>query len=102
MKAAFLIICSIGFRRLLDTLRHDQKSLDPKGSEIVECRRRIGTLITPWPGSVVVWDFLYFSIITQSTVGYGDILPNRTLIRIFVSLQILWGLVLLVVAINLV
>lgn len=33
------------------------------------------------------WDFLYFSIITSTTIGYGDILPNSTLIRSIVSLQ---------------
>lgn len=46
------------------------------------------------------WDFLYFSVITQATVGYGDILPNSTTVRIIVMLQVLVGLVLVVFAIN--
>lgn len=33
-------------------------------------------------------DFLYFSAITQVTVGYGDILPNNSLVRFFVIVQI--------------
>ena len=51
-----------------------------------------------------VWtyiDFLYFSTITQTTVGYGDILPNSTIVRIFVMSQALLGIALLVVVINL-
>jgi Ion channel len=47
------------------------------------------------------WDFLYFSTITQSTVGYGDILPNSTLVRMVVALQVLFGCALVVVFINL-
>jgi hypothetical protein len=47
-------------------------------------------------------DFLYFSVVTQTTVGYGDILPNSRRVRGVVSLQILLGYALLVVVINLV
>lgn len=32
-------------------------------------------------------DFFYFSIITSTTIGYGDILPNSTMIRMIVCLQ---------------
>jgi hypothetical protein len=47
------------------------------------------------------WDFLYFSTITQSTVGYGDILPNSTLVRMVVALQVLFGCAIVVLFINL-
>lgn len=46
------------------------------------------------------WDFLYFSTITQGTVGYGDILPNSTKVRMIVMLQTIITVFLLVVIIN--
>ena len=45
-------------------------------------------------------DFLYFSTITQATVGYGDILPNSSIVRIFVIIQVLIGLMLFGVGIS--
>lgn len=49
--------------------------------------RESKVLTEPWS----YWDFLYFSTITQTTVGYGDILPNATYVRIIVILQVLIG-----------
>jgi hypothetical protein len=46
------------------------------------------------------WDFLYFSAISQTTVGYGDILPNATVVRLLVVSQILVGYAILVVLLN--
>ncbi len=60
---------------------------------------RLPTVVRPQWGYV---DFVYFSAITQVTVGYGDILPNTTLVRILVILQSLVGVAMLVVVINLV
>jgi hypothetical protein len=41
------------------------------------------------------WDFFYFSVITQTTVGYGDILPNSTTVRMTVTTQLIIGLIIL-------
>lgn len=48
------------------------------------------------------WDFFYFSAITQATVGFGDMLPNSTVVRSFVVIQVLFGLLMLGVLINIV
>ncbi|MBK7094583.1 MAG: two pore domain potassium channel family protein [Saprospiraceae bacterium] len=38
--------------------------------------------------NVGAFDFIYFSIVTATSTGYGDILPNSTLVRILVSFEI--------------
>jgi len=48
------------------------------------------------------WDFVYFSTVTQTTVGYGDIVPNSTSVRVFVVAQLIIGTALLVVGLNLI
>ena len=48
------------------------------------------------------WDFLYFSSICQTTVGFGDILPNATSVRLLVVAQIVVGYGVLVVLLNIV
>ena len=57
--------------------------------------------ITP-PKIWSYWDFFYFSVMTETTVGYGDILPNATNIRMWVCGQVLVGYLLLYLIINLV
>lgn len=37
-------------------------------------------------------DFFYFSTITITTTGYGDITPNSRIVRIIVSIQTLFGI----------
>jgi hypothetical protein len=39
-------------------------------------------------------DFVYFSAMTQTTVGYGDIVPNSTFTRLLAAIQVLTGLAL--------
>lgn len=67
-----------------------------------EAAEQVSSLDTNSPDVWTYWDFLYFSTITQTTVGFGDILPNSTPIRMLVSGQILAGYALLVVVLNIV
>lgn len=39
-----------------------------------------------------VWNFIYFSAVTITTLGYGDILPNSTIVRIMVIIETLFGI----------
>jgi hypothetical protein len=71
-------------------------------TSIAEDERRLATLGSAAPEVWSFWDFFYFSVITQTTVGYGDILPNATLVRSLVVAQILLGLVIVTFAINVV
>jgi len=66
------------------------------------CRDRLDSLTQPLPRIWSFPDFLYFSIVTQTTLGYGDILPNSSTVRRIVAIQVLLGLALLVVIINMV
>lgn len=45
-------------------------------------------------------DFFYFSLVTVATVGFGDIVPNATSVRILVCLQILCGIGLLIAGVG--
>jgi voltage-gated potassium channel len=40
-------------------------------------------------------DSLYFSIVTLSTVGYGDILPEGDFVRVVVAVEVVLGVILL-------
>lgn len=42
-----------------------------------------------------ILDFIYFSFITVSTVGYGDIVPQHTFVRVLVLVQVLFALYLI-------
>lgn len=45
-------------------------------------------------------DFLYFSAVTITTLGYGDILPNSSLIRCIVMIETFSGLILMGIGIS--
>ena len=47
------------------------------------------------PGPLSFGDALYFSVITVSTVGYGDITPEGPLVRALASLEVVCGLLVL-------
>ncbi|KAA8672984.1 potassium channel family protein [Clostridium sp. MT-14] len=38
-----------------------------------------------------LWNFMYFSAVTMTTLGYGDIVPNSTIVRILVMLETVFG-----------
>lgn len=42
-----------------------------------------------------MWNFLYFSAVTITTLGYGDILPNSTMVRVLVMLETIFGVVII-------
>lgn len=69
-------------------------------NDALKVRTILGTLDTDYPDVWSYWDFLYFSAVTQFTVGYGDILPNSTSVRMIVLLQTCIAAMLLVVIIN--
>lgn len=43
---------------------------------------------------------LYFSIVSMSTVGYGDVLPASDIVRVIVAIQIMLGVVLLLFGVS--
>lgn len=55
---------------------------------------RVGFFAQPGPKTNV--DFLYFSVITQTTVGYGDLTPGTDAGRVIVTFEALIGQVFLV------
>jgi uncharacterized membrane protein len=64
-------------------------------SAIQHYTRRIESITTREPEVWELADFLYFSLITQTTVGYGDILPNNRTVRILITFQLLISLFLI-------
>jgi uncharacterized membrane protein len=55
---------------------------------------KVGFFAQPGPKTNV--DFLYFSFITQTTVGYGDLTPGTDFGRVIVTFEALIGQVFLV------
>ena len=41
-------------------------------------------------------DFVYFSFVTITTVGYGDIVPRHTFVRVLVLFQVLFAIALVI------
>jgi voltage-gated potassium channel len=52
------------------------------------------------PQEIGFVDSLYFSIITLSTVGYGDIVPQTNLIRLIAAVQVVLGVLLLIFGVS--
>ena len=68
--------------------------------ELTDKKEEIITQLKDSGHYLSLWDFLYFSTITQSSTGYGDILPNSKLVRKVVTLQIILGLFVLGIVIT--
>lgn len=47
-----------------------------------------------------LWNFLYFSTVTITTLGYGDILPNSTLVRALVMIETVIGVVIIGIVVS--
>ena len=77
-----------------------QDQLDRLADRIQGARRELSALRSPNAQIWSFWDFLYFSTVSQTTVGFGDILPNSTAVRLLVAAQIVVGYVILVVVLN--
>lgn len=52
--------------------------------DLVQSQKRWDSLREESPAVWSYWDFVYFSTVTQTTVGYGDIVPNSTSVRALV------------------
>jgi len=65
-------------------------------SSIEYYKNKIQTVDSEVPEVWEIADFLYFSLITQTTSSYGDIMPNSRCVRILVSIQLLLSLILVV------
>ena len=48
------------------------------------------------------YDYFYYSIVTFTTLGYGDILPHTLLQKVFVSFEVVTGYVMLGIFMNLI
>ena len=77
-------------------------TIEPLKRDLAASRDRLQQLHSPLPPVWRYLDFLYFSTITQSTVGYGDILPNSSAVRLVVMIQILAAYGILVFVLNVV
>jgi hypothetical protein len=69
-------------------------------AQVKATSRRLVSIDTDGPEVWSFVDFLYFSAMTQTTVGYGDILPNSSRVRALVCVQILVASLMLIVVIN--
>ena len=52
-------------------------------------------LVNTVPETITFSQALYFSIITVSTVGYGDVVPRTDPVRVIVAIEIIFGVILL-------
>lgn len=86
-----------------DTLTKVVTELQAMNSERIRVsQQRLSTMSEQVTEVWSYWDFVYFSGISITTVGYGDILPNTTAVRLLVLTEVLLGIVLFVFVLNVV
>jgi voltage-gated potassium channel Kch len=59
-----------------------------------------GTIFFSWVEGWSLLDSLYFSIVTLTTVGYGDLSPNTEIGKAFTILYIIFGMILIAASIS--
>ena len=59
-----------------------------------------GTIFYSWIKGWSLLDSLYFSIITLTTVGYGDLSPTTSVSKAFTILYIMFGMILIAASIS--
>jgi hypothetical protein len=84
------------FSRHFSLLQFVKGNLDEEIRLQEDLQKRQAELHTEKPTLWSYWDFLYFSGTTLATVGFGDILPNTTTIRLLTLSEVLLGQLLLV------
>ncbi|HEX8284137.1 MAG TPA: potassium channel family protein [Pyrinomonadaceae bacterium] len=82
---------------LAKTAEEVRNSVSSVIKAVEEEREVARTQMERWQAGIPEWnliDFCYFSTSTMTTIGYGDIIPNNTLVRLVVMSQALVGVVL--------
>ena len=59
-----------------------------------------GTIFFSWVEGWSLLDSLYFSIVTLTTVGYGDLSPNTEVGNAFTILYIIFGMIMIAASIS--
>lgn len=81
------------FYNQIDSLEKLNNKLLENTSELTESiRLNVVAFYLGQKDKVSFFDFIYFSIVTATSTGYGDILPNSTLVRILASSEIFMSL----------
>ena len=77
---------------------HQTPKTQPSNSQSIT--DRVDTIHKNSEGKLSYLDLLYFSVISQSTIGYGDIVPRSNLSRFIVILQVFTTLAILELAVD--